>query len=87
MSFDPNPWGLHDMHGNVREWTEDCWNRNSGDAPGDGSAWTTGECSRRVLRGGSFLSDPGFLRAGIREKDSPDERNHSLGFRVARTLH
>ncbi len=53
-SYPPNPWGLYDMHGNVWEWVEDCWNDGYQEAPVDGSAWTSGDCGRRVLRGGSW---------------------------------
>ena len=56
-----NAWGLHDMSGNVWEWTEDCWNGNYSNAPTDGSVWTSGTCSLRVVRGGSWLSDPRVL--------------------------
>ena len=60
--FGANLFGLHDMHGNVWEWVEDCWNRSYAGAPSDGSAWRSGECSRRVLRGGSWVLGPTSLR-------------------------
>ena len=61
-SYAPNPFGLHDMLGNVAEWCEDCWNANYVGAPWDGSAWLTADCERRVLRGGHWASDAeGFL--------------------------
>ena len=53
-SFSANPFGLHDVHGNVWEWVEDCWNDSYDGAPSDGSAWESGNCERRVLRGGSW---------------------------------
>ncbi len=65
-SFSANGWGVHDMHGNVWEWVEDCWNESYVGAPSDGSAWGTGSCGRRVLRGGSWSSDPWFLRSADR---------------------
>ena len=55
-SFPGNNFGLHDVHGNVWEWVEDCWNGSYDGAPTDGSAWTAGECNERVLRGGSWGS-------------------------------
>ena len=82
----PNAWGLHDMLGNVWEWVQDCWNANYLGAPTDGSAWEIGDCSRRVLRGGSRYSPPGFLRAASRRGYSSGLRNDNFGFRVARTL-
>ena len=57
----PNAFGLHDMHGNVWELTQDCWNENYNGAPTDGSAWTRGDCSLRVVRGGSWVIDPQYL--------------------------
>ena len=56
-SYPANPFGLHDMLGNVAEWCEDCWHANYVGAPTDGSAWLTGNCDRRVLRGGHWASD------------------------------
>ena len=59
-SFPSNGYGLHDVHGNVLEWVEDCWHSDYSGAPTDGSAWTSGgNCNRRVLRGGSWISDRG----------------------------
>jgi formylglycine-generating enzyme required for sulfatase activity len=86
-SFDANDLGLHDMLGNVWEWSEDCWHSNYDDAPRDGSAWTTGgDCRRRVLRGGSWVNSPGFVRSADRSGYYPDDRYFDNGFRVARTI-
>ena len=85
-SFPANPWGLHDMHGNVREWVLDCWNGGYRGAPGDGSAWLSGECGARVLRGGSWYLQPWNLRSAYRGRGAPGFRYYELGFRVARTL-
>ena len=84
-SFSANAWGLHDMHGNVWERVQDCWNGNYQGTPRDGSAWERGDCSRRVLRGGSWNSSPPWvLRAANRFRSRV--RNSSYGFRVARTI-
>jgi formylglycine-generating enzyme required for sulfatase activity len=85
-SFAANPWGLHQTHGNVWEWTEDCWNDNNADNPGDGSARTALDCSRHVVRGGSFYNIPSWLRSARRHWYSAVIRNPVIGFRVARTL-
>ena len=85
-SFAPNAFGLHDVHGNVWEWVEDCWNENYEGAPSDGSAWLSGDCSRRILRGGSYDDFHYDLRSAVRFTNAPGERTKSLGFRVARTL-
>ena len=85
-SFGANAWGLHDMHGNVAEWVEDCWNGSYVGAPADGSAWLTGSCELRVLRGGSWLHVPSSLRAARRAPLTTGGRTYFVGFRVARTL-
>ncbi len=85
QSFKPNPWGLYQVHGNVWEWVEDCWNDAYAGAPTDGTAWTTLACTSRVLRGGSWVDVPQFLRAAYRNWYLPDIRSSDVGFRVART--
>ncbi len=85
-SFAANAFGVHDMHGNVWEWVEDCWNGSYAGASPDGSAWRSGDCERRVLRGGSWVVNPRDLRSAIRDWYSSGYRSSSLGFRVARTL-
>ena len=84
-SYHANDFGLHDMLGNVWEWVTDCWNGNYGGAPTDSSAWTSGECGRRVLRGGSWFSAPWSLRAAGRVRDGIGDRYYFFGFRLART--
>ncbi len=85
-SFAPNGFGLYDMHGNVSEWVEDCWNRSYAGAPSNGGAWLSGDCGERVLRGGSWFDIPRFLRTAYRLSYTTDSRDFHLGFRVARTL-
>ncbi len=85
-SFEANAFGLHDVHGNVWEWVQDCWNDSYAGAPGDGSAWESGNCSRRVLRGGSWDDVPRVLRAASRGRDDTGFRGSYAGFRVARTF-
>ncbi|MDE2886899.1 MAG: formylglycine-generating enzyme family protein [Gemmatimonadota bacterium] len=85
-SFPANAWGLNDMHGNVWEWVQDCWNGSYSGAPADGSAWESGDCSSRVLRGGSWNLPPQYLRAAYRSRFDIEFRVGYHGFRVARTL-
>ncbi len=85
-SFQPNPWGLYQVHGNVWEWTEDCWNESYEGAPTDGSAWTSGDCNSRIVRGGSWEAQPRYLRSALRNLYIAVNRNPRYGFRVARPL-
>jgi len=85
-SFRPNGFGLFDTAGNAAEWVEDCWNDNYRNAPRDGTAWTTGQCRQRVLRGGSFGSRANVIRSGARFRYDQDVRYYANGFRVARDL-
>jgi formylglycine-generating enzyme required for sulfatase activity len=82
--FPANEWGLQDMHGNVWEWCEDDWHESYEGAPTDGSAWLEENRTKteRLLRGGSWLSDPGFCRSAYRGHHSRGNRNYLIGFRV-----
>ena len=72
------------MAGNVWEWVEDCWADSYRGAPTNGRAWTTGECSRRVLRGGSWYLSSRWLRSANRFRIFTFVRGINYGFRVAR---
>jgi formylglycine-generating enzyme required for sulfatase activity len=85
-SFAANAFGLYDMAGNVWQWVQDCYHGDYNGAPTDGSAWTSGDCSRLVVRGGSWLFDPQELRSAYTTRFTTDLRNYNLGFRVGRTL-
>lgn len=85
-TFDANAWGLYDMHGNVADWTADCWNANYSGAPIDGRAWLEGDCSQAVHRGGGWFLAGDTLRSASRISVERDYRNFYLGFRVARDL-
>lgn len=86
-SFQAIRFGLYDVHGNVREWVEDCWNPSHAGAPADGGARLAGDCNWRVLRGGSWLNGPVSLRSANRFRTSSEERAYTVnGFRVALTL-
>ena len=84
--YKANGFGLHDVSGNVWEWVEDCWNDSYAGGPADGSAWTSGDCDTRVLRGGSWDDDPWDLRSAYRDRYFTGYRLSNVGFRVARTL-
>ena len=87
--FEPNPWGLYNVHGNVSEWCEDCWHEDYDGAPEDGSAWLSadgGDGNIRVLRGGSWINGPQILRSADRDGSFTDSRDVNYGFRISRTL-
>jgi formylglycine-generating enzyme required for sulfatase activity len=85
-SFAANPFGLFDTAGNAAEWVEDCWNDTYRGAPKDASAWISGQCGQRVLRGGSFDSQARYLRSASRFRYDADVRYYANGFRVVRDL-
>jgi formylglycine-generating enzyme required for sulfatase activity len=84
-SFPGNAFGLHDMHGNASEWVQDCYGTYH-DAPTDGSAVASADCSKRVLRGGSLMETALSLRSANRDGADPIVRLRDWGFRIARTL-
>jgi formylglycine-generating enzyme required for sulfatase activity len=85
-SFKPNAFALYDMSGNVWHWLQDCYHDNYTNAPNDGSVWTGGACNYRVVRGGSWIDKPVYVRSAGRSWFASDNRVNNLGFRVARTL-
>jgi formylglycine-generating enzyme required for sulfatase activity len=86
-SFPANGFGLHDMHGNVSEWVEDCWHDEyTAGAPTDGSAWLEGNCDGRVMRGGSWEDSQAELRSAARIGEYKDNSSYADGLRIARGL-
>lgn len=85
-SFKPNAFGLYDMAGDVWQWVQDCYHDNYNGAPTDGSVWTGGDCSRHIVRGGSWYDGPQTVRSAYRVGDATVNRNSSLSFRIVRTL-
>ena len=80
----PNKFGVHDMQGNVLEWTQDCWNSNYVGAPNDGKPWVSGECTSRVVRGGAWGRTDEMMRSARRFSYPKNTRIEEQGFRVAR---
>jgi len=86
-SFPANRFGLHDMHGNVSEWVEDCWHDEyTAKTPADGLAWLEDSCGGRVIRGGSWEDYQGELRSAARTANSNNDQFYTDGLRIARTL-
>ncbi len=86
-SFQPNPFGLYDMLGNARTRVADCVNQTYSGAPSDGSAWISGDCTRRIFRGGNWSTSIAFwVRSANRVFDGYSQRNNQAGFRVALPL-
>ena len=87
-SFPANAFGLYDMHGNIFEWTQDCYEADFAHTPADGKSNTEGDCSVRVFRSGTFVSNPYMQRSARRGAPYPATqrgRNY-LGFRVVKNL-
>lgn len=85
-SYPPNDFGLHDVHGNVGEWTEDCYNGSYDKAPTDGTAWVQGDCSYRMKRGGSWWNYQKDIRSAYRGTEKADKRDNRIGLRVLRDI-
>ena len=85
-SFAPNAFGLYDMLGNVFVWTDDCWSEDYQGAPVDGSARTDGDCTQHELRGGSWCTQPDYVRTSYRNRFDGDYRSTSIGFRALREI-
>lgn len=85
-SFEPNPFGLYDIGGNVAEWVSDCWHDTYVRAPADGSAWVNPGCGQRVIRGGYWASSPEQTRSAYRLYGKADYHGARIGFRIARDL-
>jgi formylglycine-generating enzyme len=85
-SFKANAFGLHDMLGNVLQWTEDCWHADYSGAPVDGAARVDGDCSEHEVRGGSWFSAPEYVRANYRDHFAASYRTSSVGIRLVRDI-
>lgn len=84
--FRANPWGLHDMAGNVSEWVADCWHSSYRRAPADGAAWYNPGCRQRVIRGGNWANAPEQTRAAWRQSQDSDVTSARIGFRLVRGI-
>ncbi|MEQ8506493.1 MAG: formylglycine-generating enzyme family protein [Rhodospirillales bacterium] len=84
--FEPNPFGLYDMHGNAYEWVSDCWVPHYQGAPRDGSPRVDGDCNIRVIRGGSWYYYARQSRSASRAKNAAAVKSYWLSFRVVREL-
>ena len=81
-SFLANPWGLYDVYGNAWEWVQDCWNERYDKSRADGQARQSGDCARRVFRGGGWGDIPRFARSGIRNRTAAHKAKDDIGFRL-----
>ena len=85
-TFDANMFGLHDTHGNVWEWLQDCWADNYENTPNNGTAQESDNCEAHVLRGGSWMNSSEYITSTIRSSNIPTTRTSFNGFRVARDI-
>ncbi len=84
--YQPNPFGLYDILGNVREWVADCHHAGYQGAPADGKVWDEPSCEKRIVRGGAWIDGAATTRAAYRHPEEPGFRNYQVGFRIARDL-
>jgi len=82
--LEPNPWGLHHVAGNVWEITDSCWTMDYEEDLGNDPYAPARSCTFRMIRGGSFLSEPEDLRSAARMFVELDESRKTVGFRVVR---
>ena len=85
-SYAPNAFGLYDMHGNIAEWTADCFRNSYAGLPKDGSAVPGSANCSRAVRGGDFNKVPSYVRSAMRGAEPASRREERIGFRVAKTL-
>jgi formylglycine-generating enzyme required for sulfatase activity len=85
-SFAANAFGLHDLIGNVWEWTADCFAEDYTGVGPDSAARTQANCTAHAVRGGDWFSTPMSLRPAVRAKAGPDAHHDDIGFRVVRVL-
>ena len=85
-SFPPNPWGIYDMHGNVWEWTSDCWQNNDYGISTGTAGLLESKCNMRVIRGGSWYYFPRLSQSASRDGFKAKLFSYNVGFRVVREL-
>lgn len=87
-SYKANPFGLHDMHGNLAEWTIDCGNESNPSEPSDGTPRLSGDCGKRIIKDGSWSNNVRFIRSSVRlsPPDGNEHKGKNVGFRILREL-
>ena len=85
-SYPPNPWGLHDMHGNIWEWCEDGYDGNYYNTSPRQDPLNSNKGNQRVLRSGGWGVNPGLCRSALRGCNGDQTRYDYNGFRVVLRL-
>lgn len=85
-SFKANAFGVHDILGNVYEWVDDCWDNRYDPTLTDGRSQTTGDCSKKSVRGGSWEATQGLARSATRGEWDTNAAISTTGFRVAKKI-